>query len=250
MFLILVSCYLLYFSYPKLIANIVLETVGRTLSAGTLIYSGASNVVKSTYARFSYFQNLEAENLRLKLEVESLLKVKASQASLRTENIILKEMLNVPKELDKTFVTAKVVSTSVSPFASSLIIRSGEKEGVKVNDIVRGAKGLIGRITEVSRHYSTVMLVNDHNSRIPVVAGDSRVRGILAKQADSLKMIYLNEDHNIQVGETIYTSGDGKIFAKGVPVATVLKVTDKEVFVETVENFSDFDFVIVESAFD
>jgi rod shape-determining protein MreC len=245
-FLILVSCLLLYFSYPKFIAEAVLETAGNTLSIGNFMYSGAINTVKSAYNRFSYFQDLEAENLKLKLEIESLGNARSSESALKKENAALREVLHVVKELEQNFITAKIVSASITPFASSILIQAGKQEGVRRNDIVRGKEGLIGRIIDVSENYSTVMLINDHNSRIPVIAGNSKVRGILAKQGDILKMIYLNENHNIKPGETIYTSGEGKIFSKGIAVATALRVSDKEVIVEAIEKYDNFDFAIVE----
>jgi rod shape-determining protein MreC len=118
---------------------------------------------------------------------------------------------------------------------------------VKLDNIVRGRSGLIGRISEVSENYSTVLLVSDHNSRIPVVASTSKVKGIIARQGDDLKIIHLEEDHNLAVGETVYTSGDGKIFPKGIPVATVVRVENNTAFIETIEQFNKIEFVVIES---
>lgn len=245
--LILSSSSLLYFSCPKIITNTMLETVGKTLAVSNVIYSSTVDFSKSIYERLIYFRNLEAENIQLKLKNESLRQIKNSENTLRAENIELKKMLNVPREIHKSFITAKVVGTSISPFSASAIIQAGSNEGVKVNDIVKGKEGLIGRVVEVSPNYSTVMLVTDHNSRIPVFAGNSESRGILAKQNNDLKIIYLEKSHNLKVGETIYTSGDGKIFSSGIAVAVIVKITDKEVFVETIEKFNGFGFVFVES---
>ena len=47
---------------------------------------------------------------------------------------------------------------------------------------------------------------------------------------NNLKIIYLQEGHNSQVGELILTSGDGKIFPRGIPIATVIKVKDKPLY--------------------
>lgn len=247
--LILSLSYLIYFSCPKIITNAMLETVGKTLTISNSIYSSTIDFSKSIYDRLVYFQNLESENIQLKLEIESLRQIKNLENTLRAENIELKKMLNVPKEIHKSFITAKVIGTSISPFGASAIIQAGTNEGVKVNDIIKGKEGLIGRVIEVSPNYSTVMLVNDHNSRIPVFAGDSEFKGILAKQHNDLKIIYLDKRHNLKVGETIYTSGDGKIFSSGIPVAIIVKITNKEVYVETIEKFNGFGFVFVESGF-
>jgi hypothetical protein len=159
----------------------------------------------------------------------------------------LKKILNVTDGIVRDFVTAKVVGISDTPFASSATLQCGSKNNIKVNDIVRGSSGLIGRISEVSENYSIAVLINDHNSRIPVLTGKSKAKGIIAKQGDNLKMIYLEENHDILVGETVYTSGDGKIFPKGIPVATIVKIVGRTIYVKAIEQFNKIEYVVIES---
>lgn len=244
--LILASCYLLYFSSPY-VGKTLLEMSGRVLSAGSLIAQGAVQTSQKISGRLAYFKNLEAENMRLKLELASLEAVKQQKAEEHLENIGLKKLLNVAKEIKHNLVTAKIIGASLTPFASSITIQAGQNDGVNVNDIVRGKAGLVGRVTEASDNYSTVMLVNDHNSRIPVITGDSKNRGILARQGDQMKIIYLQENHDVQEGEKIYTSGDGRIYPKGIAVATISSVESDAAIAENIENISDLDFVVVES---
>jgi len=245
--LMLAACYLSYFSSPRPLANGLLEISGRYLSAGSLIYKESIQTVKWIYGRLSYFKDLEAEILRLKLELAALESTKQFALLTHSENQALKKILNVTQEVKYDFITAKIVGTAISPFSSSAIIQAGAKDGVKVNDIVKGKAGLIGRISGISTNYSTVMLINDHNSRIPVITGTSKVRGILAKQGDHLKIMYLKENHTATDGEVIYTSGDGKIFPKGIAVATVEQITNEGAFVKAIENFNDIEFAVVES---
>ena len=232
---------------PKPVANVIMEGVGRSLSVGSLIYGETISSFKWVNSRLSYFKDLETENLKLKLRVAYLQKTKQITSNLQSENRALRKILNVTKDVKRNFVTAKVIGMSNSPYASSALLQYGGKNGIKLDNIVRGRSGLIGRISEVSENYSTVLLVNDHNSRIPVIAGSSKVKGIIARQGNGLKIIHLEEDHKLAVGETIYTSGDGKIFPKGIPVATVVKVNYNTAFVETIERFNKIEFVVIES---
>jgi rod shape-determining protein MreC len=244
--LILISCYLLYFSVPY-VGKALLEVSGRVLSAGSLIVQGAVQTSQKISGRIAYFKNLEAENMRLKLELASLEAIKQQKAEEHLENIALKKLLNVVKEIKHSLVTAKIIGASLTPFANSITIQAGQNDGINENDIVRGKNGLVGRVIEVSDNYSTVMLVNDHNSRIPVVTGDSKNRGILARQGDQLKIIYLQENHNVREGEKVYTSGDGRIYPKGIEVATISSVESDAAIVENIESINDLDFVVVES---
>ena len=245
--LVLVSCYLLYFSTPRVVANALLESTGRFLSAGALIYQESIQTLKWAHGRLSYFKDLEAENLRLKLELASLDNTKQLAVRTQSENMELKKLLNVTQNISYDFVTAKIISTAISPFASSAIIQAGTNDGTNINNIVRGKTGLIGRISEVSANYATVMLVNDHNSRIPVITSNSKVRGILTKQGNHLKLIYLKNNHDATNGEVIYTSGDGKLYPKGIAVAVISKITNEGAFVQSIENFNDLEYAVVES---
>lgn len=245
--LLAISFYLLYFSIPKPISNIILEMAGKTLSAGALIYNETINSFKWMNSRLSYFKDLETTNLKLKLKIAHLQKTIQITSDLQAENRELKKILNVVNDVNREFVTAKVIGVSNTPFASSATLQSGNKNNIKVNDIVRGTSGLIGRISEVSDNYSTAILINDHNSRIPVVTGKSKVKGIISKHDDSLKIIYLEDDHDISVGETVYTSGDGKIFPKGIPVAIIVKITNNTAFAQPIEQFNKIEYVVIES---
>ena len=125
LFLILFSCYLLYFSSPQFITNITLEVTGQALSIGNTIYSRINHVIKSICEQFSSIEYLNTQNLQLKLQIESLLKIQQSESILRSENIALRTILNVPTTLSNNFVTAKVIGASINPFSSSIIIQSG-----------------------------------------------------------------------------------------------------------------------------
>ena len=246
--LVIATCYLMYFPYPGVVSRSLLEAVGATLSACNLVYSEGINLTKSTYDKFLYFKNLEIENLKLKLEIELLKKNEQSKLILQAENAALKKMLNVSQNISSAFITAKVIGVSFNPFSSVATIEVGSKAGINVNDIVRGKKGLVGRVIEVSDHYAKVMLITDQDSRIPVFSANSQARGILAKQDGSLKIIYLNEDHDLQPGDLICTSGEGTIFVRGIPVAVVTDVINGSVYVQAIEDFNNLDFLFVNVA--
>ena len=94
------------------------------------------------------------------------------------------------------------------------------------------------------------MLLNDPNSRVPVITSTSRERGILAKQGDNMLLIYLSEDHKVEIGELIYTSGDGKIYPYGLLVGKIYKIDNDGIFVKLSANLNNLDFVTVQSISD
>lgn len=245
--LLAMSFYLLYFSMPQSVSNIISETVGQTLSTSTLCYKEAIKSFQWINSRLSYFRDLETTNLNLKLKIARLEQHMQIATNIQIENNELKKILNVISYIDKKFVTAKVISIAYTPFSSSATLQSGSKNGIKINDIVRGSLGLIGRISTVSDNYSNVLLVNDYNSRIPVITGTSKVKGIISRQYDNLKLMYVEEHSNILIGETLYTSGEGTIFPKGIPVAIIVKITNNTVIAEPIEKLNRIEYVVIES---
>lgn len=244
--LISIACYLIYFSTPRIVRQAFLESTGKFLSMGNVVYQESMDTTKWLFGRLSYLKNLEAENLKLKSQLAFLENIKQLEENTRLENARLTKLLHVTKIINHDFVTARIVGTAISPFTSSATIQAGASDGVKVDDIVRGSHGLVGRISEVSSNYSTIMLKSDSNSRIPVITSSSKIKGMLAKQGDRLKLIYLPENHNITTGEVVYTSGDGKIYPKGISVAVITKVTNEGVFLESIENINDLEFAVIE----
>lgn len=246
-FLILAACYILYFPTSGNLTKTLIEITGRTLSAADLVYTELIQAFKWGNNRLSYFKNLETENLELKFKLSEFEKLK--QTSLRTEleNKALKKILNVTKDIKYKFITAKIVGVSITPFASNATINAGEANGLQIDDIVKGEKGLIGRISEIGTNYSTVTMIGDHNFRIPVITSNSRVKGILAKQNDQIKMIYLQENHTVKKGEILYSSGDGRVYPKDIAVAVIESTSDESAVVRTIEDLNQLEFVMVES---
>lgn len=246
--LTLLTCFIIYFpasTSSNIISNYAMEFNGRVVSIGGSIYRTIARNSSWISDKISYFQDLKTENLKLKLEIAKLKADNKLSQILIHENTILRDMLNVSQSAKHDFVTARVLGVSANPLSSGAIIEAGNNHGLQVDNIVINQEGLVGRVINVSDNFANVMLITDHNSRIPVITSISRTRGILAAQGDLLKIIYLPEDHNIQVGEKIYTSGDGKIYPYGLSVGEVSDVDANEVWVKTGISFSNMEFVLI-----
>jgi len=215
------------------------------LSLGSLVSDSLVENIKLLNDRLSYFKNLEAENIKLKLQLSKIPNLDRVTNNILSENKELRKLLKVTDNLECDYIASRLVGVSITAFSSSAIIEAGNKDRVKIDDLVINQDGLIGKIVNISSNYSSIMLLNDPNSRVPVVTSSSRERGILAKQGDNMLLIYLPEEHSIQEGELLYTSGDGKIYPYGLLVGKVSKVTDDGVFVELSVNLNAVEFVSV-----
>ena len=80
-------------------------------------------------------------------------------------------------------IAAQLVLDSGGPFMRTLVANAGEMHGVKVGYIAVNENGLVGRVVSVGQRSSRVLMLDDYNSRIPVMGEASRVRAVLAGQA-------------------------------------------------------------------
>src|SRR5262249_36519745 len=80
-------------------------------------------------------------------------------------------------------IAAQLVLDSGGPFTRTLVANAGEMHGVRVGYIAVNENGLIGRVVSVGERSSRVLMLDDYNSRIPVMGEASRVRAVLAGQA-------------------------------------------------------------------
>jgi rod shape-determining protein MreC len=241
------SIYLLYFANHKKISNYTLEITGSIISESLTIYEKIFAPIIFLSNKFIYFRDLKAENLSLKFELVRLNQLESELQFIKAENLALKKLLNVVADEEYKHITARLLSISLNPFSKSVLIGAGTEQGVKVDQIVTNAEGLVGRIIQVSENYSKVMLINDFNSRIPIVTLLTHERGILSGNNNKPQIIYLQKNHSVKKGEKVITSGDGVIFPPGIPVARIVEVNGLEVLIEPIVNLCETNFVNVHS---
>ena len=135
-------------------------------------------VIKLTSDHYSVYR----ENEKLKEEVEVLRNEKIQNEYLLTENTILKEALQLTgtKALEQDIsIIAKVIIDQESPYLKSFLLNKGTRDGVLKGMTVFSKKYLIGTIIESNYLTSRVLLINDLNSRIPVIIENTSVNAIL-----------------------------------------------------------------------
>ncbi len=114
---------------------------------------------------------------------------------------------------------------------NSVIIDRGKFQGVSPNLPVVTSSGVMGRTFRAGLNFSSVLLLSDPNSRIPVVSSESRVKGILSGQGyqKPLALLYVHQNSALDRGELLVTSGLAGIYPKGLPVARVADVLRSEI---------------------
>ncbi len=170
---------------------------------------------------------LLAENARLKAE-SLLLKAKVQKlASLEAENVRLRELLNSSALVDDTVLVAELIGLSPDPLRHVIIINKGSDDQVYVGQPVIDAQGLMGQIIEVSARHSRVLLISDTTHAVPVQVNRNGLRSIVEGTGlyQELELSHVAATTDIKVGDLLVSSGLGKRFPAGYPVAVVSEIS-------------------------
>ncbi len=172
--------------------------------------------------------DVRQENRQLREKIEQLERELARMPEIEAENADLRRLAALREAAGAVEgVSARVIGYGTSPLAQSLRVNAGRSDGVVEGDAVVCGGGLVGRVVTVSAGYSVVRLIVDGSSSVDVVVQRSRVRGIVRGQGqfDECTVDYLVRTADVQVGDRLVTSGLGGVFAPGLLVGTVERIT-------------------------
>ena len=187
--------------------------------APVALYHGVLETFTSERALREANERLEAERLRLAERLQQL-------EALRAENERLRALLGAATRVADRVLVAELMAVSLEPFSRRLLIRRGTRDGVFVGQPVVDAHGVVGQVTEVAPHASTVTLITDPSHAIPVIDNRSGLRAMVFGSGDqeTLTVPYLGGLADVEVGDLLVTSGMGGVFPPGYPVAIVSEV--------------------------
>ena len=219
------------FSFMKPVRSIINDGIYRV----SLVASSPSRFFPYATESVTNLFNIKSENEKLKKALEVYRQKELSVEYLTNENKNLKKILESDDTLfKKHIVLSKVLIDKDSPYLKSIIINRGSKSGILKGMPVMDKEFLVGRIVETNYLSSRVLLLNDLNSRIPVIFGKEGVQAILKGTGGSKPSLeYLPEGYIIQEGIDVFTSGKDGIFLPGSPIGTTTEEGEVELFSES-----------------
>ncbi|MDQ6522223.1 rod shape-determining protein MreC [Nocardioides sp. LHD-245] len=135
-------------------------------------------------------------------------------------------------DLGYALVPARVIAIGpAQSFSSTVTLDAGSDAGLRPDMTVVAAEGLVGRITSVTAHTATVLLIVDDSSRVGGRIGDNMELGFVSGHGtlgtdDRLEMELADRNVVPKVGQPIVTWGSegGSPYVAGVPIGTIGKV--------------------------
>lgn len=195
----------------------LLDTLKYPLSLLTLIRREIGGMI-------FYHRNF-LQNERFKKEI-ALLRHKLNTAEeLYLENKRLTNLLSFKETTPYKILAAGVIGRSADNWSAMLIINKGRYNGIKSGMVAINHLGLVGRVMENTTSTSKIMLINDPNFSVSALIQRSRQEGLVSGTLGNLLVMrYLPKEADIQLSDTVLTSGLTPLYPKGLLIGKVVDI--------------------------
>lgn len=223
---------------------ILREVLSFTVTPVQQVILGAHDAVTGVWTDYINLVWVREENDTLK---NTLLAVQNENSRLKEEIMLngrLKEILDYRDSAPFKTMAASIVGVSVEWWTRTVIINKGYADGIARDMAVVSPAGVVGRVINVNRHTSSVLLDTDTRSDIDVIVSSTRVKGVAeGNGTDGLTLKYIRQIDNVQVGDKVITSGLSGVFPKGLAVGEVTRIEKgKDNFFKYLEVRPEVDF--------
>lgn len=180
-----------------------------------------------------YFSNMRAlyeENQALKDRVENL-ENQLHDAELAVgENAALRDYLGVRDRYESfSAVNAQVLGHSDGTYLQYLTLDRGTSSGIRENMPVITENGVVGYVCQVSTNSCRVKTLLQYDTGVGVYVQRSGDVGITdcpyaMGQQGLLRVIYLPEDADLQIGDRVVTGDLGDMYPSGLTVGHIIEI--------------------------
>ena len=179
------------------------------------------------------------ENKQLKIIDLNIDELKFENQFLKEENIRLNALIEEKNLFSDNYDLTKILLDQNSPYLRSILINKGFKHDIKIGSAVRSGPYFIGKVVGVNYLTSRVLLINDLNSKIPIIIEPDGISAIVSGNGSKYNgnIEYLPEKNQVEEGHIVYTSGVDGIISPGIPIGKITIIDSKK----SVKFFADFD---------
>ncbi len=171
-----------------------------------------------------------AHNKELHKRVSVLQLQVSNLENLKRENNELRDFLNLEKKTTLKHICAEVIAKERKDFSKSVILDKGNNSGISLDVFVFTGEGLVGRVKEVGKKTSKVILVTDINFKVEAKVQSTNDIGLLTggERDNTCYMNYLPKASDVKKGDLVVTSGNSKFLPEGIPIGRIRVVIPSE----------------------
>ncbi len=224
--------FLLIYQYRTFVTFVLLEIASFWLILGSSNYHNAAFFNTSNY--------LIANVYTSKQNVYRYLNLIHVNDDLSKENAFLRDLIDKQKpsespidslevkSLDSLYqfeyIPAKVINNSTRKINNYITINKGAKDGLQPGMAVISTKGIVGIIKTVSNKYATIYSLLHSDIYVSSVISRLNVFCTIKWQGENpqyASLLYVPRHVQLQLGDTIMTSGFNAIFPENIPIGTI-----------------------------
>jgi len=187
--------------------------------------SALANIGSSTREMINAHRELiesKEENKRLAFDIARL-------KTLEEENGRLRELLGYKQNISGRVVVAHIIAKPPEQYYKSMIIDKGSSSGLDagrpVFGIYKGKFGIVGTLIDVGDSVSTVLVLTNRMSNIPVRVVSGSADGlVVGDNSPEPEIMWLPSDSDIKIGDEVVSSPVSEVFPAGTPVGMVVSV--------------------------
>ncbi|MCL2777099.1 MAG: rod shape-determining protein MreC [Polyangiaceae bacterium] len=220
--------------------------------AASSLGRGMSNIWES----YVYLVDVKADNERLAYDNARLREQAHRLEKNEVENRELRRLLQLRESLPGDQVSAQVIGKDFTEFfrVTRVVLDRGSRN-IRPNMPVVSPDGVVGKVLRVAGDEVDVQLSVDAAFGIDVEDERTQARGFVRGTGNpsryACKVENVDSRDEVEIGDLLVTSGKGKWFPKGLPVARVTKVIkrepgrDQDIEATPTVNFSRLDAVLI-----
>ena len=179
-------------------------------------------------ANLKQYFSLAEQNRRLAEENTQLMSILESKHKIESPSV--KIISDTIHNQQYTYVPAQIINNSINNRHNYLTLNRGYSHGIKPEMAVISQDGVVGIVKGVSKNYSTVISMLNLDYKISAKVKKNQYYGSLSWDGLNYRSVILNEiplHADIQLGDTIVTSGFSSIYPEGLMIGTISDFEEK-----------------------
>ncbi len=195
--------------------------------------SSLARGISDLWESYVYLVDVKADNERLAYDNARLKEEVHRLEQKETENRELRRLLQLRQSLPGDLVSAQVISKDFTALfrVARLVLDRGSRN-IRPHMPVVSPDGVVGEVLHVEGDTVDVQLSVDAAFGIDVEDERTHARGFVRGIGDpsryACRVENVDSRDEVEIGDLLVTSGKGKWFPKGLPVARVTKVVKRE----------------------
>jgi rod shape-determining protein MreC len=184
----------------------------------------------NTFVSANFYKHIQS--------VYSLLSLRETNKILAEENATLRKQLQESlRTIDTSlytnttqnyeYITATVISNTVNRSKNHVLLNKGSKQGVEKDMAVIAPNGIIGIVDDVTEDFAYVISVLNTDLPISAKLLKNNCLGSITwnnKRYDEVNMKDIAVNFDVQIGDTVITSGYSRSFPEGILIGQISSV--------------------------